>query len=447
MAGRPSTPRWPARPTPKSSDVQRRNARAPRADAVTEPDGTRSPAEVTDASVDVPRSWALAALLAALAMLGPFAIDMYLPSFEAIRSEFDVSGIAVQQTLSAYLFAYAFMMLWHGALSDALGRRPVVIGGLAIFAFASLGCAIAGNIHTLWLFRTLQGLSAGAGLVVGRAIVRDRFQGPEAQRLMSQITLVFGLAPALAPVMGGVLLNVLGWRAIFWTMLAFAVLVLAWTARSLPETLPQAARQPLHPRALWRNYRTVLTRMDFLLLAAIPTLNFAAFFVYIASAPSYLPQLGVTTWGFAWLFVPLIAGVMIGGFMSGRVAGRLTPPETVALGYAFMFAGVALNGAIVAFVPPSVPWHVAPVMVYTLGSSLMMPSLMLLLLDLFPTMRGLASSLQGFVQFAFSGFVAGTLAPFLATSLIALLLGMTALSVASLAVWKLYRWRAHPLRA
>lgn len=103
------------------------------------------------------RTWSLAILLAALAMLGPLSVDMYLPAFHAIGQEFNVPQLAVQQTLAAYLFAYAFMMLWHGALADALGRRPVVIVGLGVFAITTLGCAIAGNIETLWLFRALQG--------------------------------------------------------------------------------------------------------------------------------------------------------------------------------------------------------------------------------------------------------------------------------------------------
>jgi DHA1 family bicyclomycin/chloramphenicol resistance-like MFS transporter len=392
-----------------------------------------------------PRSWSLAALLAALAMLGPFSIDMYLPAFDAIQQEFDASAIGVQQTLSVYLFAYAFMMLWHGALSDALGRRPIVLGGLALFGFASLSCAIAGNLHSLWLFRTAQGVSAGTGLVVGRAIIRDRFEGAEAQRLMSQITLVFGVAPALAPVVGGMLLNVFGWRSIFWLMVAFTAVVFMWALRSLPETLPRHRRQPLHPQVLWRNYRAVLLRPEFLLLAAVPTLNFAGFFIYIATAPSYLPQLGVTTWGFAWLFVPMIGGIMLGAILSGRMAGRQAAARTVYIGYGAMFAGVGLNALIVLLVPPSVPWHVLPIMVYTLGSALVMPSVTLLLLDLFPTMRGLASSLQGFVQFAFSGVVAGTIAPLLATSLVGLLLGMAGFAVASFAVWLSYRQRVMAL--
>ena len=403
-------------------------------------------ASVGHAGVAVPahaRTWAFASLLASLSMLGPFAVDMYLPAFTAIGEEFEASSIAVQQTLSTYLFAYAFMMLWHGSLSDALGRRPIILGSLAIYGIASLGCAIAGNIESLWLFRTLQGLSAGSGLVVGRAIIRDRFQGPDAQRLMSQITLVFGLAPALAPIIGGALLNLFGWRAIFWLLLASTTGLFAWAAHSLPETLPRALRQRLHPRPLWKNYRAVLLRVDFLLLAAIPTLNFAAFFLYIASAPSFLARLGVSTWGFAWLFVPMIVGIMAGATISGRAAGRVSAGRTIGIGYACMFAGAAIETLIALLVAPGVPWHVLPIAIFTLGSSLASPSLTLLMLDLFPTMRGLASSLQGFVQFAFAGFVAGTFAPMLARSLPALAVGMLGFTLASYGVWNVYRHRVH----
>jgi hypothetical protein len=195
------------------------------------------------------RSWAFAALLASLAMLGPFAVDMYLPSFPAIGREFGASKIALQQTLSVYMFAFAFMMLWHGALSDALGRRPIVLAGLVVFALGTLGCAIAGNVQSLWLFRALQGLSAGTGMVVGRAIIRDRFRGPEAQRMMSQITLCSASGPRsrrcrrrLAQPAG----------------MAIHILV-HWSGPSPCDVVsPRAAgdvaahRHALHPSALWR---------------------------------------------------------------------------------------------------------------------------------------------------------------------------------------------------
>jgi DHA1 family bicyclomycin/chloramphenicol resistance-like MFS transporter len=387
-------------------------------------------------------AWPLAILLAALAMLGPFSIDIYLPAFHDIGADLDVAPLAVQQTLSSYLFAYAFMMLWHGALSDALGRRPVVIAGLGVYALATLGCAIAGNIETLWLFRALQGICAGSGLVVGRAIIRDRFQGPEAQRVMSQITLVFGIAPAIAPVLGGLLLNAFGWRSIFWVLLALVIALLTWSAKSLPETLPVAQRQSLHPRKLWRNYVSVLRNRDFLLLATIPALNFAAFFLYIASAPSFLIDLlGVSSYGFAWLFMPMIGGVMIGALVSGRAAGKVTAGRTIGVGYLLMFAGATIQMTVAWYVAPVVQWHVLPIMIYTMGTSIVMPSATLLLLDLFPTMRGMAASLQGFVHFVLAAVNAGTIAPFLAQSLKGLAAGMAGFTVLSVALWVVYRQR------
>lgn len=375
-------------------------------------------------------------------MLGPFSVDAYLPAFHDIGREFDVAPLAVQQTLSSFLFAYAFMMLWHGALSDALGRRPIVIVGLCVYAIATLGCAIAGNIETLWLFRALQGICAGSGMVVGRAIVRDRFRGAEAQRVMSQITLVFGIAPAIAPVLGGVLLNAFGWRYIFWVLLALVIALLTWSAKSLPETLPTARRQSLHPRELWRSYVNVLRNRDFLLLAIIPALNFAAFFLYIASAPSFLIDLlGVSSYGFAWLFIPMIGGIMIGAFVSGRAAGRVSAARTMGVGYLIMFAGAMTQLAVAWFVAPVVPWHVLPIMIYTVGSAIVAPSATLLLLDLFPTTRGMASSLQGFVHFVLAAVIAGTIAPFLAQSLKGLAVGMAGFTVLSVILWALYRRR------
>ena len=387
-------------------------------------------------------AWPLAILLAALAMLGPFSVDAYLPAFHDIGKDFNVAPLAVQQTLSSFLFAYAFMMLWHGALSDALGRRPIVMVGLGVYALATLGCAIAGNIETLWLFRALQGICAGSGMVVGRAIVRDRFRGPDAQRVMSQITLVFGIAPAIAPVLGGVLLNAFGWRYIFWVLFAVVVALLAWSAKSLPETLPVGHRQSLHPRALWQNYVNVLRNRDFLLLASIPALNFAAFFIYIAAAPSFLIDLlGVSSYGFAWLFVPMIGGIMLGAFASGRAAGRLSAARTMGVGYLIMFAGATTQLTAAWFAAPVVPWHVLPIMVFTMGSAILTPSATLLLLDLFPTTRGMASSLQGFVHFVLAAVIAGTIAPFLAQSLKGLAAGMAGFTVLSVMLWALYRTR------
>ncbi|MBS0344709.1 MAG: MFS transporter, partial [Proteobacteria bacterium] len=143
--------------------------------------------------------WALAVLLAVLGMLGPFSIDTYIPAFSGIARSIGASPVEMQQTLSAYLFGFAFMNLFHGALSDSFGRRPVVLSGIAVFTLASLGCALSQTIGQLVLFRALQGMAAGAGIVVSRAVIRDMFPPAEAQRVMSQVTIYFGIAPAIAP--------------------------------------------------------------------------------------------------------------------------------------------------------------------------------------------------------------------------------------------------------
>ena len=157
----------------------------------------------------------LAVILAALAMIGPFTIDTYLPSFPHIGAEFAATPAQLQQTLSLYLFTLALMTLFHGTLSDSFGRRPVILASLAVYALASIGCAMAASLPQLLLWHALQGFSAGAGIIVGRAIIRDSLEGHAAQRLMSLVTMIFSIAPAIAPVIGGWLQGAIGWRAIF----------------------------------------------------------------------------------------------------------------------------------------------------------------------------------------------------------------------------------------
>jgi DHA1 family bicyclomycin/chloramphenicol resistance-like MFS transporter len=385
------------------------------------------------------RAWHLPALLAALAMLGPFSIDTYLPAFPQIGATLGASMVQVQQSLTVYLLAYAAMMLWQGAISDALGRRPVILAHLAVYALACLGCAIAGNIESLLLFRVLQGMSAGAGIVIGRAIIRDRYHGPEAQRLMSRVTMLFAVAPAVAPVLGGWLLVFSGWRAIFYALLFITLALLAWCWRDLPETLAPTHRQSLHPRALFFNYLRVGQSARFLLLSGIVACNFAGFFLYIPAAPVFLIQhLGVSSSGFAWLFLPSISGIVAGAVISGRVAGRLTPRRTIEIGYGLMILAALGNLLLCWLLPPALPWNVMPHFVYTCGMSIVMPSVSLLLLDLFPATRGLVSSLQGFVQVALSGIVSGVVSPFLAHSVLALAVGMAGFLALSLVFGALY---------
>ena len=230
----------------------------------------------------------LAVLLAALSAVGPFTIDAYLPSFREIGQHFGASPVIVQQTLTAYMLPFAIMTLWQGALSDAFGRRRITLVMIATFLLASLGCMCAWSIHVLIGFRVLQGISAGAGMIIGRAIVRDLFDGAEARRLISRIAAVFAIAPAIGPIIGGWLQVWFGWRSVFAFLAIFAAMLWFACWKALPETLPPDRRHPLHAGSLLRGYWKALSSARFVALVLALTLNFSAVFVYIVSAPAFL---------------------------------------------------------------------------------------------------------------------------------------------------------------
>jgi len=357
----------------------------------------------------------LAPLLAALAMFGPFSIDTIFPAFPAIEADLHASPLAMQQTISIYMIAYACMSLLHGPLSDALGRRRVILVGVVVFSLASIGCALAGSIETLLVFRALQGMSAGAGLIVGRAIIRDCFDGVEAQKLMSTVSMIFGIAPAVAPIVGGWVIGFARWPMIFWLLAGFALALWLVCVRLLPETHPRERRLPLSLRELGVTWRLIARDRAFLPLALAGSLNFNALWVYISSAPAFvLDLLKLDAQHFAWLFVPAISGMMFGAFLSGRMAGRMTAAATVRLGYAIMLAASAINVLVTLLLPqPRVPWSVIPIGLHAIGIGMNFPTLTLLLLDRFPQHRGAVSSVQAFISLVISATIAGLLAPVL----------------------------------
>ena len=384
----------------------------------------------------------LAVLLAGLAMIGPFSVDTYLPSFPAIGREFAATPLQLQQTLSVYLITFAVMTLFHGTLSDSFGRRPVILGCLITYTLASIGCASAQSFGQLLLFRSAQGLAGGAGWVVGRAIVRDSFAGHDAQRLLSLVTMIFGVAPAVAPVIGGWLQGALGWRSVFVFLVLYGALMLAVCYRKLPETHPPSARQPFALKPLARNYLKLGSNPPMALLCLTAALNFVGFFLYVAAAPAFIYDLlGLGETHFPVLFVPMVAGIMLGAYLSGRLAGRVSTRRTVGIGFAILFASASLNAGYHALFPPALPWSVLPVACYAVGTALSGPGVQLLVLDLFPENRGLASSLQGFSHSLFTSITAGLIAPFLATSALALALGQLAALALGGLCWLSYRYR------
>ena len=291
----------------------------------------------------------------------------------------------------------------------------MILWGVALFGLASVGCALATSLEALLAFRFVQGLCAGVGMIVGRAIIRDVFDGEEAQRLMSQVSMIFSIAPALAPIVGGWILAFSDWHAIFWFLAALSMVLGAVVWRVLPETHPPERRLPLDARVLLGNYVAMLRHKRFLWLVAVTTLNFAALFLYIASAPAFvLGHLGLGEQDFGWFFVPVISGMLVGAWATGRAAGRFGARRMVAVGFGCCLAAAALNLGYAALSPTfAYPWAVLPLVLLSFGVALVFPQLMLQMLDLYPTQRGSASSMQAFLSLMFQAGVAGLLSPLL----------------------------------
>jgi DHA1 family bicyclomycin/chloramphenicol resistance-like MFS transporter len=386
--------------------------------------------------------WALAFLLALLGMLGPFSIDTFIPAFSGIAQTLGATPVQMQQTLSAYLFGFAFMNLLHGALSDSFGRRPVVLWGIAVFTVASAGCALSQNIGQLVFFRALQGLSTGAGIVVSRAVVRDMFPPDQAQKVMSQITIYFGVAPAIAPIVGGWLFVHAGWHSIFWLLTAIGIALWLANWKLLPETLHVTHRQSFRVGNLMRGYWQLGSSPRFLMLALASGVPFNGMFLYVLAAPAFLGEhLQLAPTEFFWFFLLTISGIMAGSFASGRLAGRILPKQQIRYGFAVMVLVSVANVSANFLFEPSAAWALIPIAVFAFGWALMVPVVTLLVLDLHPERRGMASSLQACIGSTANGLVAGVIAPLVMNSARELAVASLLMMSVGLVSWVFVRWR------
>lgn len=357
------------------------------------------------------RALAVPVVLAGLSMLGPFSIDTPFPAFTDLQAQFDVGAETTQQVVSAYLLAFAAMSILHGPLSDAVGRRPVMLVSLSAYAVASVGAALAPSMTVLLVCRVLQGLSAGGGVIVSRTIIRDLYAGAEAQRLMSRVMMIFGLAPAVAPVIGGWLLQVTSWRGIFGFLAVLALLLVATVVVVLPETHPPERRTRLSVVSIVTSLLGVVRSGRFQRVAWAATFLFAAYFLYVGSAAIVVVDLLHQGPRDFWvLFVPLIAGFIAGSAISGRLAGRVDETRLVSAGTLVSIGAGAINVAVVA-VAPTLPWAVV---------GLSFPTLQLVVLDMFPRSRGAAASAVTGMTLVVNAIGAGALAPLVTSSLLVL---------------------------
>ena len=386
---------------------------------------------------------AMALLLGTLSTVSPLSIDTFFPSIPAIAADFDLSPWQVQQIITSYMLPYAVFTLVHGPLSDALGRRNLVILGMLLYTAASAGCAFAPSFGALLFCRVLQGIAAGIGPTIARAVVRDLYDGHNAQRLMSIMMMVFSVAPAIGPVIGGLLHVAFGWRSVFGFMVFMGLCLALFAYLSLPETHPPEKRSEFHLGQLARVSGGIMASADFMLLAFSAALSVGSVMLFIGSAPVII----IDRWHLAetqyfYLFGPVVSGFMSSSFIASRLAGVVSRPVMLRFGFLLMTAATALMLLLQSTVSVLPLWPQQLLLFcMAFGAQFTFPILSLEMLDLQPNARGAASSVSTFVALGFGAVVMGVIAPALGGVLWRIELAATLAGLTAFVLWRIARAR------
>lgn len=345
-----------------------------------------------------PGTFALTVLLAGLSAFGPLTTDMYLSSMPDIARSLSATPAQVQFTISAYLIGLAFGQIVYGPVSDRFGRKPVLLGALAIYSLAGLACALAASIDLLVAARVFQALGASGLLVITRAVVRDLYTGARAGRELSLIASVMALGPVLAPAFGGVLQELFGWRSVFLALLAIGLIGATVVSLLLPETLRQRASE-FSLMSMLRSFGVLLRHPAYLAYLGLATFSYAGLIVWITSAAFVLQDLyGLTPFRFGVVFAMGALGYMSGATFAARMVTRVGLDSIIGLGSGALVTGGLGMLAALAFLPNSAFVLVFAVAVYIAGLGMVLSQAIAGSLSPFPERAGAASSLFGFVQ-------------------------------------------------
>ncbi len=385
-------------------------------------------------------------ILASLTALAPFAIDTYLPAFEVMENDLATNSNFIQQTLTFYLVPYTIMTIFHGAISDSIGRIKTIKYGMSLFILGSIGCVFATSIEMLWISRLIQGVGAGAGNVVARAMVRDLYSGATAQKVMATIQIIFGIAPAIAPMVGGLLLGI-SWQAIFIFLIIYSVLITIFSVNFLPETISKQNQLPFNFESVLSRYRDLLNDKNYIFLILAVSFNFSAFFLYVLSSPIFLMQhLNLSSSQFGYLFIPTVTGMILGSFISKKTAGIISPAKMLKIAYLWMLLITSINLIFCLFFPSIIFVNIGLIALYNIGMAAAMPLISIKALDCFPKARGTAASGQAFSQMLVSSVVAGLVIPIIWGSLATLAIGMLVIfSLGLITITKTQAWKDEKL--
>jgi len=338
--------------------------------------------------------------------LSPLATDLYLPSLPSIGAAFQRPVADIQLTLSVYIAGFAVSQLFAGPLSDRFGRRPIMLIGFAIFFAASVLAAFAPSLEVLLLARFLQAIGACAGPVIGRAVIRDIYGPARAAKVLSYMATAWALAPALGPIIGGVLETTLGWRSSFWALALFSLGLLIVMGLRQPESNHHRDPHATRPLAIARNFATLIRHRSYIGHALMASFGYAGIFSFISGSSFLLIEaVGLSPAAYGFAFGAVVLGYMVGTFTSGRLSHRLGSDRLLGLGAVVVTVAGALGLALALTVPPSVVSILVPVMLYLCGCGLMLPNAMAGALRYYPRMAGAASSLLGVLQMSIAALI------------------------------------------
>jgi DHA1 family bicyclomycin/chloramphenicol resistance-like MFS transporter len=380
--------------------------------------------------------WRLLALLMAMTSIAPMALNILVPAVPGLASRLNTDAATVQLTVSLFLFAIALSQLTLGPLSDRYGRRPVVLGGLAVAVVASLGAIMAESVGSLIAARMAQALGASAGVVIGRAIIRDLFGRERAASMIGLVTTVMVVAPMVSPMIGGLLDTAFGWQAIFGFVAAAAFLVLIWAAITLPETnAPQVNAMPGQYRT---DLAALLRNAPFWGYVGGAAFGSASFFSFLGGGPHVVvSMMGRSSAEYGFWFAFTAFGFMAGNFLTSRLTQRHGVDTMIKVGIGFELVGAAVALVVAEMFFTAGPWIIfVPQMVVGFGNGVLLPNCIAGAVSVRPHAAGAASGITGFVQMTlgalaaqFTGWViAGAMLPLPMTLTILVFTAATALS-------------------
>ncbi|MEH1921141.1 multidrug effflux MFS transporter [Nostoc sp.] len=361
-----------------------------------------------------PNTLSFTVFLGALSALPPLSIDMGLPAFPTISEALKASSGSVGLTLSLFMLGFALAQLVFGPLSDRFGRKPVLLFGCGLFTLAGAACAVAPSIDSLIAWRLVQGAGAGAGMVMTLAIVRDLFEGATARAQLSYVNLVMSVAPMIAPTIGGRVLMVAGWRAIYGTLAIAGLLLVLSIALGLSESIGHRDVNAIQPVRLIKNYGRILTNPICLGYALVNAFNFGCMFAYVAGSPLVMLNVfGVSTTTYGWLFASTAFGIMAGSFLNGRLSiGGVLPSRLLTVGLVTATAS-AIALVIVSVSGAAQVITLMPLLVInTFCRGIISPNAMHGAIQPVPESAGVAAAVVGFMQML-AGAVASGLVAFL----------------------------------